>query len=120
MHRDEEVVADDLVELEQVHVAGPAEVRGLRGDEDMVLVAVHRGHVVALLAALDHQRMAPDACEQRLRLGVPDRDVDPVEAVLVGEQLDDVIRVAAPHTVPVEESDLHGLRVRRRRRQARP
>ena len=30
VHRDQEVVPDDLVELEQVHVAGVAEVRRLR------------------------------------------------------------------------------------------
>ncbi len=102
VHGDQEVVADDLVELEQVHVAGPAEVRGLRGDEDVVLVGVHGRDVVALAAAFDDHRVAPQAGQQRLGLVVPRGYVDPVEAVVVGEQLDDVVRVAAAYALPVD------------------
>ena len=40
VHGDQVLVADDLVELEQVHVAGAAEVGRLRRDEDVVVVAV--------------------------------------------------------------------------------
>ena len=93
VHGDQEPVADDLVELEEVHVPGRAEQRAVHGDEVVVGVAVHGGDVVALPAGLDDQRVHAQPGEEAVDLLVPDRHVDPDEPVVALEQHDDVVAV---------------------------
>ena len=105
---DQVVVADDLVELEQVHVAGGAEERRLGGHEHVVVVPVHGRDVVALAAApRSPAGGSPSRGSSASPSVVPLRHVDPEEAVLVREQLRTSSAVRrAPRRV--DEADLHG------------
>ena len=108
---DQEVRADDLVELEEVDVAGPAEERGVHGDEVVVGVAVHGRHVVAVPARVEHERVATDALEEPVHLVVPHRYVDPDETVLALEQDHHVVALLRVRPRGVHEPHVHVPRV---------
>jgi hypothetical protein len=48
--------ADELVQLDVVHMPAPAQLRRVQHDEDVVAVGVQLRHPVALASALDGQR----------------------------------------------------------------
>jgi len=86
VHGDQEPLADDLVQLEQVNVPCRPLQRGVHGDVVLVAVAVHGRHVVAAAALVDDQRVAAQRAEEALDLVVPGGHVDPHEAVAAPEQ----------------------------------
>ncbi len=57
MDGDEEMFADELVELQVMHVTGRSDLRRVNHDEEMVGIDVDPGNVVALPRALDRDRM---------------------------------------------------------------
>ena len=87
VHGDQEVPPDELVELEQVHVAHAARLRGEQDEEQVVGVGVGARDVVALPAGPQRQLVeAEGAVQDVVRRVVVLRDVDPGEAVLARQQ----------------------------------
>jgi hypothetical protein len=80
--------ADELVQFDVVDVAALAELGCMQDHEQVVLVGAHLGHGVALDAGLDRERVEAEDLPQHLGgLFVADRDVDPDQPVVPGEQL---------------------------------
>ena len=88
VHGDQEVPPDELVELEQVHVAHVARLRREQDEEQVVGVGVGARDVVALPAGPQGQLVeAEGAVQHVVRRVVVLRDVDPGEAVLARQQV---------------------------------
>src|SRR5215217_5783173 len=109
MNRHQEVFANELVQLEIVHVAACADLWCVHDDEHMVRINMESWNVVAVSAFGDRHRMKVKlACEHRLGVVAPFRNVEPEESVgalLQGRQLS---QVAAAHACGVDPAQLHG------------
>jgi hypothetical protein len=80
--------ADELVQLDVVDVAARAQLGGMQDDEDVVAVGPDLGHGVALDAGTDRQGVEPEHLGQHLGgLLIADRDVDPDQPIVAGQQL---------------------------------
>ena len=83
MHGDQVVAADELVQLDVVHVTALAGLRCVQHDEHVVGVDVDLGHVVALDAVAHRDRVKTEHADSTLDADVvAHRDVDPDDAVL--------------------------------------
>ena len=111
MDRDEVALADELVELEAVDVAGLACERCVDDEEDVLVVGVDRGHEGALAAgAHDHGVGVEHPRQHGLVLVADLGQVDPDEAVAtqLQQRLEICGRMVAD-PVPAHEGDPHGL-----------
>ena len=87
MDGDEVAVADELVELDVVHVAAGAGLRRVQHQEQMIVVAMDLGHLIPIRRIPNRERMEPEGRPQRLLgLLVPHRYVDPDQPVGPGQQ----------------------------------
>jgi hypothetical protein len=69
MHSDQEVLPNELVQLQIVHVAAGADLRCMHDDEHVVRIHMDSGNVVTVLAFGDRDRMKLKVIRQD-RLGV--------------------------------------------------
>jgi hypothetical protein len=107
VHRHEEALADELVELEVVHVSALADLGRVDHHEEVVDVDVNPRHVVALSAVTDRHRVEGELLSQQaFGLGGPDADVEPAEAVSPLKQLTQLVETPAAHAVIVEPAEL--------------
>ena len=87
MHGDQVVPADELVELDVVHVAALPSLGGVQHDQHVVSVAVHLRHAIALDAVPDRKGMEGEHLRQHARaVVVAVRDVDPDDPAVTAEQ----------------------------------
>ena len=99
VHGDQVVAADELVQLDVVHVTALAELRCVQHGEHVVGVDVDLGHVVALDAIAHRDPVEAEHLRQHLDGDlVARRDVDPDDGVLTVQQprqLHDVVPLDA-------------------------
>ena len=89
MDRDKVAVADELVELDIMHMAACAGLRRVQHQEQMIVVAMDLGHLIPIRRIPNRKWMEPERRAQRpLGLLIPHRDVYPDQPVCPGQQAD--------------------------------
>jgi Helix-turn-helix domain len=110
MDRDQVVRADELVELDIVHVAALADLRCVKNREDVIGLDVNLGHVIALGAVPHCDRVEAEHSRQHIdRLPVTDRDVHPDNGVLTFEQPRELLNLMSFDTCIADKQDIHTL-----------
>src|ERR687898_3159914 len=98
MDCDQETFADELIELQVVHVACGADLRRMNHDEEMVGINVDPGNVIALPRALDRDRMKSKIVGERPFGGfTPFRYVEPKEPVGPRAKCAQFLEIALAH-----------------------
>ena len=111
MDRNEVIRADELVELDVVHVAGLAQVRRVEDHKDVVAINVNLGHVIAFDAVLDCQRMEAEEIGQHLSgPNVAYRDVDPGDRVFTIEEFLELVDRTLFNSALRKQVDIHPAR----------
>src|SRR5262245_16510060 len=91
-----------------MHMPGLPDQRCVQGEEDMVLVAMHRRGVIAASARVDDQRMqTEDMAQCGLSLFVPAGNVDPDEAAATVQQSRQILRQSVLYTGRSDEPNIH-------------
>ena len=110
MHGDQVVAADELVQLDVVHVAARADLRGVQHGEHVVGVDVDFGDVVALDAVAHRDAVKAEHPRQRLDGGVvARRDVDPDDRVLTLQQLRQLVCFMPFDTRVADHENIHSV-----------
>jgi len=95
MDGDEVALADELVEFDIVDVTPDAGLRRVQYQEQVVVISMNLGYLIAVRGVTDCERMEPKCRPQRLLgLFIPFRYVDPHQPVGSGQQGGQVGRVA--------------------------
>src|SRR5262245_16712360 len=95
-----------------MHMPGLPDERCVQGEEDMVLVAMHRRRVIAASARLDDQRMqTEDMAQCGLGLCVPAGDIDPDEAAAALQQGWQILRRGLLGPGRGDEPNIHATSV---------
>ena len=82
MYGHQEVLANELIELEIVHMTVRADLRRVHDDEHVVRIDMNAWNVVAVSALGDRHRMEAEvALEKHLCLIAPLRNIEPEEAI---------------------------------------
>jgi hypothetical protein len=106
--RHQVVPADDLIELEVVHVAALAALRSVQHDQHVVAVAVHLRHAIALHAVPHRQGMKAEHVQERARAAfVATGDVDPDESGVTPEQCGQFVRGPVLDALIGHQANLH-------------
>jgi len=108
VHGDQVVGADELIQLDVVHVPGFACLRRVQDDEDVVGVHVHLGNLVALGAISDRHGVEMEGVGQHVfgRV-VPFADVQPNEPGAGTEQAGEILERAQRRAGRGDQPDLH-------------
>ena len=102
------VPADDLVELNVVHVAALPALRSVQHDQHVVAVAVDLRHAIALDAVPHRQGMKAEHLQQRARaVFVATGDVDPDEPGVTPEQCCQLVRGPVLDALIGDQANLH-------------
>ena len=102
---DKEVLSDELVELQVVHVPSLPDLRRVHDDEQTVRVAVHPRNVAALLRGVDRQRVTVQLVpEQPFRVFGPELGYEPGEAVGPFQKLWEVAGRALDASMSIQRS----------------
>ena len=108
MHGDEIALADELVEFDVVHVAAGAGLRRVQHQEQMVVVAMNLGHLIAIGRIPNREWMKPERRAQRLLgLLVPHRYVNPDQPVGSGQQRGQLTDIPQLDSPSKNETDVH-------------
>ena len=106
--RHQVVPADDLIELDVVHVAALAALRSMQHDQHVVAVAVHLRHAIALDAVPHREGMKAEHVEERARAAfVATGDVDPDESGVTPEQCWQFVRGPVLDALIGHQANLH-------------
>jgi hypothetical protein len=105
----QEVLANELIELEIVHMTVRADLRRVHDDEHVVRIDMNAWNVVAVSALGDRHRMEAEvAFEKHLCLIAPLRNIEPEEAIGLFSQGRQIGHIMVAHAVGVDPSQLHG------------
>ena len=108
MDGDKVAVANELVELDIVHMAAGAGLRRVQHQEQMVVVTMDLGHLIPIRRIPNRERMEPEDRPQRLLgLLVPHRYVDPDQPVGAGQQGGQLGSVTQLDSRRSYETDVH-------------
>ena len=110
MDRDQVVLADELVELDIMHMAALADPRCVNNGEHVVAVDVDLGHVIAVDAVPHGDRVEAEDMGQHIHRGlVADRDIYPNNGVLTFEQPWQFRNLMSLDTRITDEQDIHNF-----------
>jgi hypothetical protein len=108
VHGDQEVVPDELVQLEIVHVARSADLRCVHDDEHVVRIDMDSRYVATVLTFADRYGMKAEITRQQcLGLVAPFRDVEPEESVCTLPQRGQLGGLVVAHASGVDPAQLH-------------
>jgi hypothetical protein len=109
VHGDQEVLPNELIQLQIVHVTARADLGCVHDDELVVRIHVDSGDVVTVLAFGDCHRMKVKLIRQdRLGVMAPLRNVEPEESVGAVPQGWQLIQIRVARAFGVDPAQLHG------------
>jgi len=108
MHGHQVTQADELVQLDVVHMAVLSSFGRMQDDEHVVVVGVHLRHTVSLTGVLYGQRMKPKHLREHVHcLIVTGGDIHPKETVFILEKFRQFFYAALLHPTVDNKANFH-------------